>query len=48
VAEIDEEDVLWDVPERTYDYGGTGFATEAGHGDSGLEYIQRLFHRCGK
>ena len=31
-AQIDE-DLLLDVPERTYAYGGTGFGTAEGNGD---------------
>ena len=43
-AEIDE-DLLLDVPTRTYKYGGTGYGEKEGNGDSGLEYIQKLFNR---
>ena len=43
-AEIDE-DLLLDVPPRTYKYGGTGYGDKEGNGDSGLEYIQKLFNR---
>ena len=43
-AEIDE-DLLLDVPTRTYKYGGTGYGDKEGNGDSGLEYIQKLFNR---
>ena len=43
-AEIDE-DLLLDVPPRTYKYGGTGYGEKEGNGDSGLEYIQKLFNR---
>ena len=25
--------------------GGTGYADESGHGDSGLEYMRKLFNR---
>ena len=46
-AEIDEE-LLLDVPERTYKYGGTGYAEADGNGDSCLEYMQRLFNRNKK
>ena len=41
-AQIDE-DLLLDVPDRTYTYGGTGFAEAEGNGDSCLEYMQKLF-----
>ena len=44
VAEIDEE-LLVDAPDRTYEYGGTGYGTPEGNGDSGLEYMQKLFSR---
>ena len=44
VAEIDEDDMN-DVPDRTYKYGGTGYADEADGGASGLEYMQKLFSR---
>ena len=44
VAEIDEE-LLLDVPDRTYEYGGTGYGTAEGNGDSGLEYMKKLFSR---
>ena len=43
-AEIDE-DLLLDVPTRTYKYDGTGYGEKEGNGDSGLEYIQKLFNR---
>ena len=43
-AEIDE-DLLLDVPTRTYKYGGTGYGDKEGNGDSGQEYIQKLFNR---
>ena len=43
-SEIDE-DLLLDVLDRTYTYGGTGYADESGHGGSGLEYMQKLFNR---
>ena len=45
VAFIDEDDVDASVPDRTYKYGGTGYADESGHGDSGLEYMRKLFNR---
>ena len=45
VAEIDEDLVKWEVPERKYAYGGTGFGFEEDHGDSCLEYVQKLFNR---
>jgi hypothetical protein len=45
VAQIDEDDLVKGVPDRTYAYGGTGFGTAEGNGDSCLEYIQRLFDR---
>ena len=45
VAEIDEDLIDKSVPDRTYAYGGTGFGTTEGNGDSGLEYIQKLFGR---
>ena len=46
VAEIDEDDLLKDVPDRTYKYGGTGFQTaEEGNGGSGVEYMRKLFNR---
>lgn len=44
VARIDEEK-LNDVPERTYKYGGTGYADAENGGGSGLEYMQKLFSR---
>ena len=44
VAFIDKNE-LNDVPTRTYKYGGTGYGEAEGNGDSGLEYIQRLFNR---
>ncbi len=43
-AQIDE-DLLLDVPDRTYAYGGTGFGEAEGNGDSCLEYMQKLFNR---
>ena len=45
VAFIDEENIDPSVPDRTYKYGGTGYADEDGHGASGLEYMQKLFNR---
>jgi len=42
VAEIDE-DQLNDVPDRLYDYGGTGIATAENGGGDGLAYIKSLF-----
>ena len=45
VAFIDEDDVDASVPDRTYKYGSTGYADESGHGDSGLEYMRKLFNR---
>ncbi len=45
VAEIDEDLINKDVPDRTYAYGGTGYGTPEGNGDSGLEYMQKLFNR---
>jgi kynurenine formamidase len=47
VAEIDEDE-LNDVPDRIYEYGGTGYADETGGGGSGIEYMQRLFSRKKK
>ncbi len=47
VAEIDEDD-LNDVPDRIYEYGGTGYAGEEGGGASGIEYIKNLFNRNKK
>ncbi len=44
VAEIDE-DLLTGAPERTYEYGGTGYASAENGGGSGLEYVQKLFNR---
>ena len=44
-AEVDEKDIDPTVPERTYAYGGTGFGFPEGNGDSGLEYMQKLFAR---
>ena len=48
VALIDEDELDKSVPDRTYKYGGTGYADEAGHGDSGLEYMRKLFNRNKK
>ena len=45
VAEIDEDDIVKGVPERTYAYGGTGYGFPEGNGDSGLEYMRKLFAR---
>ncbi|MBE6032008.1 MAG: cyclase family protein [Clostridiales bacterium] len=45
VAEIDEDDIVPGVPERTYAYGGTGYGLEEGNGESGLAYMQKLFAR---
>ena len=45
VAQIDEELLNKDVPERTYTYGGTGYADESGNGGSGVEYMRKLFNR---
>ena len=45
VAFIDEDDVDASVPDRTYKYGGTGYADESGHGDHGLESMRKLFNR---
>lgn len=45
VAEIDEDQINKDVPTRTYKYGGTGYGDKEGNGDSGLEYVQKLFNR---
>ena len=45
VAEIDEDDLIPGVPDRTYAYGGTGYGFPEGNGDSGLEYMQKLFRR---
>ena len=44
-AEIDEDLLVPGVPTRTYKYGGTGYGDKEGNGDSGLEYIQKLFNR---
>ena len=44
-AEIDEDLLVKGVPTRTYKYGGTGYGEKEGNGDSGLEYIQKLFNR---
>ena len=44
-AEIDEDLLVKGVPTRTYKYGGTGYGEKEGNGDSGLEYIQKLFRR---
>ena len=44
-AEIDEDLLVPGVPTRTYKYGGTGYGEKEGNGDSGLEYIQKLFNR---
>jgi len=44
VAEIDEDDVN-DVPDRLYEYGGTGYGGVESGGASGLEYMQKLFDR---
>ena len=44
-AEIDEDLLDKSVPDRTYAYGGTGYGFPEGIGDSGLEYMQRLFNR---
>ena len=44
-AEIDEDLLVPGVPTRTYKYGGTGYGEKEGNGDSGLEYIQKLFSR---
>ena len=44
-AELDEDDLVPGVPDRTYAYGGTGFGTPEGNGDSSLVYTQRLFAR---
>jgi len=44
VAEIDEDEVN-DVPDRIYEYGGTGYAGAEGGGASGIEYMQKLFGR---
>ena len=48
VAEIDEDLLDKSVPDRTYAYGGTGYGFPEGNGDSGLEYMQRLFNRNKK
>ncbi|MDP9859560.1 kynurenine formamidase [Olsenella profusa DSM 13989] len=48
VAEIDEDDLVPNVPDRTYKYGGTGYGDAEGHGASCLEYMQRLFERSKK
>ena len=48
VAEIDEDLIDKTVPDRTYAYGGTGYGFPEGNGDSGLEYMQRLFNRNKK
>ena len=48
VAYIDEDDLVKGVPDRTYTYGGTGYADESGNGGSGLEYMQKLFNRNKK
>ena len=45
VALIDEDEIDKSVADRTYKYGGTGYADESGHGGSGLEYMQKLFNR---
>ena len=45
---IDEDEIDKSVPDRTYKYGGTGYADESGHGDSGLEYMRKLFNRNKK
>lgn len=45
VAEIEEDEIIKDVPTRTYKYGGTGFGTKEGNGDSALAYMQALFAR---
>jgi hypothetical protein len=42
---VDERDIDPTVPERTYAYGGTGYGFPEGNGDSGLEYMQKLFAR---
>ncbi|MBO6010264.1 MAG: cyclase family protein, partial [Oscillospiraceae bacterium] len=47
-AEIDEDLLVKGVPDRTYAYGGTGYGFPEGNGDSGLEYMQRLFNRNKK
>ena len=47
-AEIDEDLLVKGVPDRTYAYGGTGYGFPEGNGDSGLEYMQRLFSRNKK
>ena len=47
-AEIDEDLIDKTVPDRTYAYGGTGYGFPEGNGDSGLEYMQRLFNRNKK
>ena len=45
---IDEDLIDKTVPDRTYAYGGTGYGFPEGNGDSGLEYMQRLFNRNKK
>ena len=47
-AEIDEDLLVKGVPDRTYAYGGTGYGFPEGNGDSGLEYMQKLFNRNKK
>ena len=44
-AEIDEDLLVKGVPDRTYKYAGTGYAEADGNGESGLDYIQKLFNR---
>ena len=48
VAEIDEDLLDKSVPDRTYEYGGTGYGTEEGNGESCLAYMQKLFNRNKK
>ena len=45
VAQIDEDLIDKTVPDREYDYGGTGYGTPEHGGSSGLEYMQKLFSR---